>query len=388
MPSSIIDRRSGAAVSASTDVFNGALTSVAVKAPVRVQTTANITLSGEQTINSVAVVDGDRVLVKDQTDQTENGIYIVSTGTWARSPDFDSQRDVRKGTMVLVEDGTIYRCTTANTIDIGTDNITFALVGTIGDPALDTYVNDLIADALTAAVTNNTETGVSIVYNAVDGTFDFVIDDEYIQDLVGAMVGGSETGITVTYNDTNGTLTFALSDEYIQDLIGNMFINNVEFGLDATYNDTDGEIDLNLAIPAGVMYRSATQGLITTEAKIQFNATDVSALSRGSFDTSTNYRYTMGSTGGRVLVIVRAEATDLDSGDEVTLTLKRNGTIVGIDKLRNDSGSGPYIRTLTIVKVLTLAANEYLEAYVTADVDGVTLAAGLDSTSMEIVELS
>lgn len=58
-----------------------------VKRSVRVATTANITLSGTQTIDGVAVVAGDRVLVKDQTAQAENGIYVVAAGAWSRAAD-------------------------------------------------------------------------------------------------------------------------------------------------------------------------------------------------------------------------------------------------------------------------------------------------------------
>jgi hypothetical protein len=72
-----------------------------IKAPVVVATTANITLSGEQTINSVAVVAGDRVLVMNQTDATENGIYNVSTTTWSRATDFNAASDVVNGVLVL-----------------------------------------------------------------------------------------------------------------------------------------------------------------------------------------------------------------------------------------------------------------------------------------------
>ena len=50
-------------------------------------TIANITLSGLQTIDSVVLQLGDRVLVKDQTTASGNGIYIVSTSTWARATD-------------------------------------------------------------------------------------------------------------------------------------------------------------------------------------------------------------------------------------------------------------------------------------------------------------
>lgn len=58
-----------------------------VKRSVKAATTANITLSGAQTIDGIALVAGDRVLVKDQTTQKDNGIYVVSAGAWARAAD-------------------------------------------------------------------------------------------------------------------------------------------------------------------------------------------------------------------------------------------------------------------------------------------------------------
>lgn len=116
--------------STTTDVIDGVTTSTALKAPVKVATTANITLSGTQTIDGVAVVADDRVLVKDQTTTTENGVYIVSATAWSRSSDFDGNRDIRTGTIVFVTSGTVnaasaWRVTSSDPITIGTDAITF-----------------------------------------------------------------------------------------------------------------------------------------------------------------------------------------------------------------------------------------------------------------------
>lgn len=64
-----------------------------------------------------------------QTDQTENGIYVVDTGTWSRAPDFDSNRDIAEGTQVRVTDGSnagVYVLTTSNPITLDTSNIVFA----------------------------------------------------------------------------------------------------------------------------------------------------------------------------------------------------------------------------------------------------------------------
>lgn len=81
-----------------------------IKSPVVVATTANITLSGEQTINTVAVVAGNRVLVRAQTDPLENGIYNASAGAWTRSTDWNRADDVVNGVLVTdASNGKIYQ---------------------------------------------------------------------------------------------------------------------------------------------------------------------------------------------------------------------------------------------------------------------------------------
>lgn len=107
----------------------------AYKAPARVATTAPITLSGEQTIDGVAVSQNtstplmapDRVLVKDQADATTNGLYFVTTTDWVRCADFDGQGDAAKGTQVYVNEGSthagsIWRLTTDDPVVIGGDS--------------------------------------------------------------------------------------------------------------------------------------------------------------------------------------------------------------------------------------------------------------------------
>lgn len=60
-----------------------------VKSSVLVATTANITLSGLQTIDGITVVANDRVLVKDQTTAAQNGVYLAQSGAWTRASDMD-----------------------------------------------------------------------------------------------------------------------------------------------------------------------------------------------------------------------------------------------------------------------------------------------------------
>lgn len=78
-------------------------------------TTSNITLSGTQTIDGVAVVAGNRVLVKNQTAESANGIYVAAAGAWARSADADTYAELISA-FTFVQQGTVnadagYVCT-------------------------------------------------------------------------------------------------------------------------------------------------------------------------------------------------------------------------------------------------------------------------------------
>ena len=82
---------------------DAALAGISWKQPVLAATTTNITLSGAQTIDTVPVVAGDRVLVKDQSTASQNGIYIVGT-PWTRSDDANTW-DELVSALVFVESG-------------------------------------------------------------------------------------------------------------------------------------------------------------------------------------------------------------------------------------------------------------------------------------------
>ena len=101
-----------------------------VKDSVMAATTANVVLSGTQTIDGISLVAGNRVLVKNQSNGYENGIYVVASGAWARSTDANASVDVTPGMFTFVEQGTTngdngFTLTTDATINLGTTNLTF-----------------------------------------------------------------------------------------------------------------------------------------------------------------------------------------------------------------------------------------------------------------------
>ncbi len=77
-----------------------------VKQSVRAATTAGITLSGAQTIDGVPVVSGDRVLVKDQSAGSQNGLYVAALGAWNRTADANTSAEVTAGLFTFVTEGT------------------------------------------------------------------------------------------------------------------------------------------------------------------------------------------------------------------------------------------------------------------------------------------
>lgn len=108
------------------------LTGISWKEEVRAATTSNITLSGTQTIDGIALVAGDRCLVKDQTTQADNGIYIVQTGAWTRATDADTTTEIESATVMVrlgtMNKDTTWTCSNTNEPVIGTDAITFVRI--------------------------------------------------------------------------------------------------------------------------------------------------------------------------------------------------------------------------------------------------------------------
>lgn len=153
--------------SATTDRRIGLTADKGYKVPVTAATTANITLEGEQTIDGVAVLAvnaagyADRVLVKDQTDPIENGIWDVNTGPWTRSLDANTTQDLAKGSQVFVAGGSqyqqIFSVTTSAPINPGVTAINFTNVFIFDSDAINVDQFGAIGDGNSAHAQTNAE---------------------------------------------------------------------------------------------------------------------------------------------------------------------------------------------------------------------------------------
>ena len=181
-----------------------------VKDSVKVATTANITLSGTQTIDGVALSIGDRVLVKDQTTGSQNGIYVVASGAWTRSTDANSDSKVTSGMFTFVEQGSInadsgWTLITDGTIVLDTTSLIFTQFSGAGQITAS-------AGLTKTGNTLNVGAGTGIVVNADDvaltgqalALHNLSTNGLIARTSAGAVTSRSVTGTTDRISVTNG----------------------------------------------------------------------------------------------------------------------------------------------------------------------------------------
>lgn len=168
-------------------------------------------LNSGDTLDGVELVNGDRILVKDQTDKTENGIYVVAASP-ARAGDADSAGDLSGGTFVFVEEGTVnadvgYVITTNGPITPGTTAHDWAVFSRAGElvagDGLDKTGATLDVDSTVARRNaDNTITGNVIASKATSGS-NPVVSGTTSGSGVG-IKGASDSGVGVAGQSSTG----------------------------------------------------------------------------------------------------------------------------------------------------------------------------------------
>ena len=163
-------------------------------------TTANITLSGTQTIDGVALIAGDRCLVKDQTLSQNNGIYLVAAGAWTRATDMDSWLEV-PGAFTFIEQGTLYAdtgwvCTSNAGGTLGTTPITWVQFAGVGSYTAGT---GLTLTGTQFSITNTAVTAAA--YGSASSVPTFTVNAQ------GQLTLAANTSIAINGNQiTSGTV--------------------------------------------------------------------------------------------------------------------------------------------------------------------------------------
>ena len=272
-----------------------------IHASVATATTANITDLADPpaAIDGVTLVDGMRVLVKNQTATAENGIYVYDLATTAlvRASDFNSAAEIQGGDFVFVTGGSTFDNTgfvqTETVTTLGTDPILwsqFSGAGTfVAGNGLTLTGNSFSIDtAVTVDVsTSQTLTNKTLTSPTISGLY---LSDNNI--IVEGTDDAHETTLnftdptqdnTITFKNATGTVAFTsdipsntdglaqgstnlyFTVEAAQDAVGNSLSGSNS--LAATYNDEAGTFAFDTTL-AATSYMSKASGL----------AVDISAL--------------------------------------------------------------------------------------------------------------
>jgi hypothetical protein len=176
-------------------------------------TTANVNLSNGleagDSIDGVTLVAGDRVLVKDQSTATENGLYIaVSSGAASRDPEHDTIAELSGGLIVVnqgtANDNKIFLCTTDSTGSIGSTNITYTQV-TPSNTGTVTSVGIADSGASEFTVTNSPVTSSGTINLAINSIADTKLGTISTANKVSASAinidGATDIGADLTTSD-------------------------------------------------------------------------------------------------------------------------------------------------------------------------------------------
>lgn len=198
-----------------TQVSNAAA-GIDAKPSVRVVANANVTLSGTQTIDGVALSAGDRVLVRGQSTGSQNGVYVVAAGAWTRAVDADATGELTPGAFWFVEEGTTYgksqwRIENTGTITLGTTAVT---INQFGAATSYTEGNGINITGSVLSVEAVASGGISV------GASGISVDTTIVARKASGTIGnGSSTSIAFTHNlgtkDVTVSLRTVATDEHV-----------------------------------------------------------------------------------------------------------------------------------------------------------------------------
>jgi hypothetical protein len=358
-------------------------------AAVRVATTANITLSGTQTIDGVAVSAGDRVLVKNQTSAVDNGVYVVSAGTWTRAPDFDGSpsNEVATGDLVFVEEGTSnsnssWVMVTPGTISVGVTPLNFSVFSRAGDfeagDGLTKTGNTFnVGTASSSRIVVNVD-NIDLAYTGVaPNTYASVTVDAY-----GRVTGGSTSQTWSSISSTPTTLAgYGITDAQSldADLTALAGISTTGFlvrtgsgtattrsvtvsGNGITLTNADG-VSGDLTINSTAVSSNTPSSIVYRDASGNFAAGTITATLAGNASTATTW------ATGRTISI-----TGDVTGTSGTFDGSANASIaVSLPTINSNVGT---FGSSTIVPVITVNAKGQVTAVNTATITAGATVAG------------
>ena len=290
---------------AATKVYvDGLVTGLKTRIICRVATTANITtatdLQAGDAIDGVTLAEGNRVLVKNQSTATQNGIYITAASgqNAARDPEFDTVAELA-GQMVIVQEGSagadkFFLCTTDNSGSIGSVNITFTVVqpSNVGDVTLNgtqTLTNKTLTSPVIANIVTASNASIELAPN---GTGKVIVKGNNNPGTVVFNCESNSHGQTVKSQPHSASVTNVLTlppggDQEIVGTTATQTLTNKTLGI--TSLDIDGGTDIGADLTTsdliivddgagGTNRKAALSRVVTLMSAQGFSTDDPTAL--------------------------------------------------------------------------------------------------------------
>jgi hypothetical protein len=245
-----------------------------VKASCIAATTANITLSGAQTIDGISIVAGDRVLVKDQSAPAENGIYVAANAAWSRSEDADTWDELRSA-FTFIEQGTLYAdtgwvCTIDAGGTLGVTAVTWSQFAGVGTYTAGTGLT------LTGNIFSITNTAVTPAsYGAADKTLTATVNQQ------GQLTALADTPIAIANTQVSGLGTMSTQNANSVAITGGT-VNGATIG--ATTPTTG--VFTNITVNDNAILGSSNSDTITFTGRVN-----------SDFEPATDNAFDLGKTG-------------------------------------------------------------------------------------------
>lgn len=302
-----------------------------VKASCLVATTANITLSATQTIDGIALSVGDRVLVKNQTTQSQNGIYVVASGAWSRSTDADTWSELVSA-FTFVEKGatqadTGWVCTVDAGGTLGTTAVTWSQFSGAGTYSAGT---GLTLTGNSFSITNTTVTAGSYGSATQVGTFSVNAQGQLtaagnttVTPAIGSITGMATGASTFLTTPSSANLAALLTDE--TGTGANVFANTPTLITPILGTPTSGTLTnctglpLSTGITGTLPVGNGGTGTTTLTGYVYGNGTSAMTASTTIPNTAISGLGTMSTQNANNIAVTGGSLTNLTTFDGITI---------------------------------------------------------------------
>jgi hypothetical protein len=303
------------------------------KQPVKAASLANIaTLSGFQTVDTVALTDGDRVLVKDQTLAQNNGIYVVRSGAWEYAIGADDWQEY-VGAIVFVEEGSQAYSAWYSLAQEG---------GTLGVTDLD-WANFSVSSTYTAGTGLTLNAGVFSITNT--GVTASTYGSASSVPVIAINAQGQATSVTNTSIAING-------NQITSGTIGSSYLSGTYSGITGVGTLTDLTVTNTIS---GSINGNAATATTAGSATTATTATNLAGGATGSLPyqtASSTTGFLAAGTNGQILALASGVPSWIDNQTGTVTSVSGTGTVSGISLSGTVTSSG----SLTLGGTLDLSS--------------------------------